>query len=362
MGNLSYLDELGKQMGFSVLPNARTFNSDYQHGKGIVLGRQDGYLVAVGLIATGNNKSLGVLVRYRSGSPREAIETTLKDLPVFKGFAGRKTLKVTNGGVAAAWPYAFKKPTIESVLAFVDEILSHIRGVALPFSGKCEDCNSHDVADVTLMSGIPGYHCLSCQSRMTAEKMRAAEEYQNRPANYLLGVPVGILAAAVAGTAWGLLISALEAGTNSWTPKLHAIIAIGVGGLVAWTMFKVMGKITLVGQGIAIFLTLAGKFWGDALFYTLDVLYGRGAHISVNLLSWTARDFQVFKTCLNLVLHHFWVFKLYGFERKLVLAGDLAFAFCLPWFPWGKIPKFVPTFESVGKVPERQQRQLGAHA
>jgi hypothetical protein len=29
----------------------------------------------------------------------------------------------------------------------------------------------------------------------------------------------------------------------------------------------------------------------------------------------------------------------------LVFAGDIGFAFLIPWMPWGKIPKFIPTFQ-----------------
>jgi len=349
-------------MGFAVLPNAQTFKNDHQDGKGIVLGRQGGFLLAVGLVKAHNNTSLAVMVRFRKGSPTEAIQSKLKELPTFKGFAGRKTLQIGAHGLVTGWPYAFKKPTPDEVAAFVDEVVAELQGLALPFCGKCEECCSHDVDDVTLMNRVPGYLCVSCQSRMAADKKREQEEYNNRPANYLLGLPVGILAAAVGGTVWGLGISAIEAGTNSWTPKLHFIVGFGIAALVAWTMFKATGKITRVGQGIAILLTLAGKFWGDALFYTFDVMYSRGAHISLNALSWTARDSHLFQFFLKLVLRHFWTLKLSGFERILVLAGDLASACLLFWVPWGRLPKFVPNFEYVGKVPERNPQRLSANA
>jgi len=197
---------------------------------------------------------------------------------------------------------------------------------------------------------------------MTADKKREQEEYEDRPANYVLGIPVGIVAAISGGTVWGLGISAMEAGANNWTPKLHFIIAFGIGVLVGWAMFKVIGKITRVGQGIAILLTLLGKFWGDALFYTFDVMYRRGAHISLNVLGWTSRDFRMFQIFLNFVVQHFWVFKLNGFEGKMVLLGDLVLASAIPWVPWGRVPKFIPTFESVGRVPERDPQRLAAKA
>ncbi len=357
MKKLAYLTKLGQQMGFSVLPNARPFNDFYLRGKGVVLGTQAGYLVAAGLINSGRNNAMGIMVRYRKGSPAEAIKTTLQSLATFKGLMGRKNLKVAEEGLVVTWLYSFKKPSAESVIAVVDDVVANIHGLALPFSGKCEDCNSSDANEITLVSGVPGYHCLGCQSRLTAEKERVAEEYKDRPANYLLGVPAGILAAAAGGTAWGLLISAMEAGSKSWTPKLHAVAGLFIGGLVAWILFKTVGKVTHVGQGIAILLTLAGKFWGDALFYTFDALYDRGEHMSLNFLSWSQAELEMFKGFLNLVLHNFWTVKIYGFDGKFVLLADVACAVGILWMPWGKIPKFIPTFENVGKVPERTSQK-----
>src|SRR5258708_6378579 len=292
MAKPSYLTQLGEAMGFSVLPNAKTFKNDYQDGKGIVLGRREGFLVAVGLVSAGRSRTLGVLVRYRRGTPKEAIENALKALPTFKGFAGRKTLKVSEDGLVGGWPYALKKPTPAAVLAFVDEIVSPLRGLALPLGGKCEDCNGVGVSDVTLVDGIPGYHCAACQSRITVEKERAAEEYKNRPANYLLGVPAAIAMAATAGTAWGLFVSWAEAGSDSWSPKLHIVAGFFVAALVAWALFKAAGKVTRVGQTIAILLAIGAKFWGDVLFYTFDLLGRRHTHLGLSLLSWTQHDYQ----------------------------------------------------------------------
>lgn len=357
MAKTSYLAQLGEALGFSVLPNATTFKNDYQQGKGVVLGLREGYLVAVGLVSAGKSTTLGVLVRYGRGTPKEAIESALKALPTFKSFTGRKTLKVSEDGLVVGWPYAIRKPTPDAVLAFVDEILSPLRGLALPFSGKCEDCSSASVSDVTLVNGIPGYHCASCQLRFAAEKERAAEEYKNRPANYMLGVPAAIAMAALAGTAWGFFVSWAEAGSDSWSPKLHIVAGFFVSGLVAWVMFKAAGKVTRVGQAIAIVLAIAGKFWGDSLFYTFDLLIGWHTNVGLNVLSWTQHDFQVFKSFLNFVLHRFWAFKLYGFDRKFVLLFDLVWALGIPWFPWGKLPKFIPNFESAGALQESSKRQ-----
>ena len=352
MSQASYLNDLATHTGFSVLPKATTFKTDYERGKGIVLGLRDGYLIALGLASQGRQTTLKVLIRFRKGSPREAIESTLKSLDSFRSFTGRKNLKVQDDSLVVSWPYVFKKPAAEAVLAFVNEVVVTLKGLALPIFGKCEDCNASEVDEVTLVNGIPGYHCESCRNRFVVEKQRAAEEYKDRQANYVLGVPAGVLAAAATGTAWGLLISGMEAGSNSWTPKLHAIAAFGVGAATAWVLIKTTGKVTRIAQAIAILLTLLGKFWGDSLFFTFDLLIGRNAHVSMNPLAWSMRDYHVFAAYLNFVVRHFWEIKLDG-AGKIVLGGDLLCAFCIPWLPWAKMPKFVSTFESAGRISEK---------
>ena len=356
MAKPSYLQQLGDSLGFTVLPDALTFKGDFQHGKGIVLGLRSGYLVCVGLISAGEANSVGVIVRYRRGAPKDAIENALKSRPAFKSFIARKPVKVSADGLTVAWPYALKKPTPDAVRNFVDEVVSCVRGLAMPFGGKCEDCGSIEVAEITLVNAMPGYHCDACKARFAAEKERAAEEYKSRPANYMLGVPVGALIAAAAGTAWGLFISWAEVGSTTWSPKLHFIAGFFVAGPVGWAMFKTMGKVTRSGQVAAILLALAGKFWGDVIYYTFSVLYSSKAHLSINPFVWTQHDYQVFASFLRFVAAKFWQFKLYGFEGKFILVGDLACTFSLPLLPWAKLPKFDPTFERVGRLSETQAR------
>lgn len=355
MGNVTYLTKLGQHTGYSVLPNARTFKTNYRRSKGIVLGLKDGYLVTVGLISSRNHKALNILVRYRVGSPKDAIETTLKGLPAFKGLAARK-VKVSEDSLLVTWTYAFRRPSPDAVEKSIDEVITNIKGLALPFSGKCEECNSSDAGEVTLVNGVPGYHCEGCRSRTIAEKEREAEEYRNRPANYVVGVPVATLVAVITGTAWGLIISAMEAGSKTWTPKLHAIVGLVIGGAVSWTFFKVLGKVNRAGQAIAIVLTLLGKFWGDTLFYTFSLLIARDVNISTNPLSWSPTDFRVFMAHLHFVLPRFWEFKLddYG---KVVLFGDLFCAGSVAWMPWAKVPKFIPNYESAGKIEESAKHE-----
>jgi len=352
MAKPSYLMQLGQELGFTVLPGAETFKNNYQQGKGIALGLRQGYLVAVGLVSAGRSTSLALMVRFRRGSPKEAIESTLKSLSPFKSFTARRALKVSEDGLLVVWPYAFKKPEPQAVVAFIAEILSTIRALALPFSGKCEDCNNTEISEVTLVNRIPGYHCAACQTRFVAEKKQAAEEYNSRPANYFAGIPVAVAVAAVTGTAWGLLASVLEAGTGKWEPKLHICVGFGIASLIAVSLFKAMGKVTRTGQVLAILFTILAKFWGDALYFTFDVLSGPKFHVGTNFLNWKPDEHLMFRAILVVVLRRFWLLKLFDFWGKFVFAADLAWAISIPWLPWGKIPNFTPTFERVGPLRE----------
>lgn len=351
MGNLSYLNKLGQHVGYTVLPNARTFKTSYKRSKGTALGLKDGYLVAIGLVSFRNHKYLNLMVRYRAGSPRDVIESTLKGLSTFRGLTSRR-VKVNEDNLVVTWTYAFKKPSPDAVEKFIDEIIANIKGVALPLVGKCEDCGKSDMSEVTLVNGVPGYHCDGCRARTIAEKEREAEEYRNRPANYVVGLPVGALAAAITGTTWGLLISAIEAGSKTWTPQFHALAGVAVAGVVSWAMFKSTGKVDRVGQAIAIGLALGGKFWGDTLFYTFSLLHVREVTISTDPLSWSAADFHVFAEHLKFVAQRFWRFKLNNELGWFVLIADLFCAFSIAWMPWGKLPKFVPNYESAGQIQE----------
>jgi uncharacterized membrane protein YeaQ/YmgE (transglycosylase-associated protein family) len=199
------------------------------------------------------------------------------------------------------------------------------------------------------MNGVPGYHCAACQMRLTADKRREAEEYRAKDANYVAGIIAGIVGAAVAGTAWGELAAWLEVDSGKWYPYLHAVVTFLIGMCVCWALFKAMGKRDRAGQVAAVLLTLAGKWWGDALYYTHSM-----AHLQAVPFS---------GTLLMDILKHFFLFKFASGLEVVVFLCDLGFSVMMPWTPLARLPKFEPVFQTInpdGSLTQSLARGVGA--
>jgi len=333
----SYLTELSLGAGLQYFPTLATFKTNTQSSKGAGLGTRAGFPAAIGLISVGhNNKSVAAMVCYRSQADVNQLETALKDLPDFKGFAVRKTIKVQNDKVVFSWPYVLKKPSSESVVTLLDSVIGVIRQFVPAHDGKCDDCRTANVSSVTLINNIPGFHCTVCQARFSEAKEREAGEYAKKRSRLLKGILFGTGAGLAFALAWAALLSWIEIGSNTWYPQLHLAGSVLVSMFIAWAFFKGAGKISRTGQALAIVLTLLGKFSGDAFFYTL-------------LLAdqWHVRPPS--PQVLFVAITHFWKLKLtmYGGWSIVLLLSDIGFAAAIPWMPWGKIPKFKPTFVTV---------------
>src|SRR5260370_9908504 len=100
-------------------------------------------------------------------------------------------------------------------------------------------------------------------------------EYRAKEANYGPGILAAVVAAAAAGTIWGEFATWAEVGSGKWYPYLHAAVTFPIGMLVCWALFKATGKKDRAGQVVAILLTLAAKWWGDALYYGHAIAYVR---------------------------------------------------------------------------------------
>jgi len=331
----SYLTELSLRAGLQCFPKLPTFKTDTQSSKGTGLGMRGGFPVAVGLVSVGNTSSVAAMVCFRKQGDVLQLEAALKDLPDFKGFAVRRTIKVQNDQVVFSWPYTLKKPSSESVVALLDGVIAVIKQFVPAHDGKCDDCQSATVSSVTLVNNIPGFHCAGCQARLSEAKEREAAEYASRSAQYPQGILFGAGAAAAFAVAWAVLLNWIEFGSNTWYPKLHIAVSVLASMFVAWAFFKGAGKVNRTGQLLAIVLTLVGKFGGDAIFYA-RVLADQW-HIAFN------------SHVVGFAITHFWALKLtfYGGWSIVLLLSDLGFAAAIPWMPWGKIPKFQPTFVAV---------------
>lgn len=331
----SYLTELSLRAGLQYFPTLATFKTDTQSSKGAGLGTRAGFPTALGLVAVHNNRSVGAMVCYRKQADVRQLEAALKALPEFKGFAVRKTIKVLNDQVVFSWPYTLKKPSSESVIALLDSVIGVIKQFVPAHDGKCDDCQHASVSTVTLVNNIPGFHCAACQARLSEAKEREAAEYAKKRARLLPGILFGTAAGIAFGIAWSVLLGWIEIGSNTWYPKLHLAASVLVSMFVAWAFFKGAQKVNRFGQVLAIVLALFGKFAGDTFFYMRLLADQWHTGLSPHLFVVVLRHF------LDLKLH------LYGGWSIVLLLSDLGFAAAIPWMPWGKIPKFRPTFVAV---------------
>jgi hypothetical protein len=334
MNVATYMAQLAQQIGGVYVPKCTTFRGHYHSPvKGAVLGARKGYLVALALTRAGRTAGFAMLVRYPKAPIVPPLQEALHGRPGFSNFFGKKTVKAAVDGVSISWTYRLTKPNVEEIASLLDAVIEEVSKVAQPFSGKCEDCAAAEAREITLMNGLPGYHCLACQMRIAEEKQREADEYKAKDANYVVGLAAGLVAAAIAGSAWGWFASLMEADSGKWYPQLHAVMAFAVSIPICWLMFKAIGKRDRVGQVLAIVLTLAAKWWGDAIYYTHVVM-----HVQSIAFSWQL---------VGSVVRHFWDYKFFDGGHSFVTICDVVICFAVPWMPWAKLPAFVPVFQTI---------------
>src|SRR5258708_7182961 len=220
MNVATYMSQLAQQVGGIYVPKCATFKETFQSTmKGVVFGAYKGYLVALALTQAGRTSGFVMLVRYPKAPIVPPLQEALKNRPSFSSFFGKKTIKAAVDGVSISWTYAMTKPKLEEIAGLLDAVIEEVSKVVQPFAGKCEDCSAVEAREITLMNGLPGYHCLACQMRVAAEKQREADEYKAKDANYVVGLAAGLVAATVAGSAWGWLASLMEADSGKWYPQ-----------------------------------------------------------------------------------------------------------------------------------------------
>jgi hypothetical protein len=335
MNIATYMSQLAQQLGAVYVPKCKTFKDQYrQNLKGAVFGVRKGYLLALASTQTGRTRGFTVLVRHPKSANGAQIQEALKNRPGFSSFFGKKSVKAAEDGVFISWTFSLSKTKLEDVVSLVDTVIEEISKYAPAFAGKCEDCGMSEAREIILMDGLPGYHCSACQMRIAAEKQREADEYKARDANYVVGLAAGLVAAAITGSAWGWLISLMEADSGKWSPKLHAFIAILVSIPICWLMFKAMGKRDRAGQVMAVVLTLAAKWWGDAIYFTHVVMHVQGVAFSWQLVGFVIK-------------HFFDYFKFFDGMHIFVTVADVLISLAVPWMPWASLPKFLPVFQTI---------------
>ena len=158
---------------------------------GALIGRRDGYLVAIGLGKTDDKRQNAVrlVLRYGKIDNTSIVEQQLKPA---KGDS--KDLKADATTAVAVRTYSFAKPKPETVAENVQNLLAALKTVAPPLAEKCEECQRREPA-ITLFNGVPGHYCPTCQTQIRQRLDVAAMEHEKLETNFSLGLLYGTGAA-----------------------------------------------------------------------------------------------------------------------------------------------------------------------
>jgi len=308
-----YLTRIADLNGLRRLPHGGPFRDP----AGAAVGLRHGYLVVIGPSRSlQGRRALTVLLRFRSVPDpevvREAIETdpglrreldapgaapppALASEPVLDPAVGGETaaglprplgadkvsrrhyrqLQVGNDFVRWDWGYSLRRPEPERVTALVATLLSALRPWAPVFDAACELCLS-PTPEVSLLNGIPGYHCARCQQQLRQKLDLSAAEYAQFAPEPLRGFLAGLIVMVAAGLAWGLAAYLF--------PPLFWPGAFVVGLLIAESVLRGTGKLHPAVYLLIALLTLAGVLLGDSFYLALNLARGHAVALTPRLV------------------------------------------------------------------------------
>jgi hypothetical protein len=272
---------------------------------GAVIGVRDGYVVTIGFNRSGNAAVLVILVRFKKVPDAAALKTSLPQSPAFQTKRPGKLGEVGSDFLRWEWKYSFAKPNADEVAKLA--------------TGLCE----------ALLNCVPSYICSGCQQKIHQELDQAAMQYEAIEPNYPNGLVLGIGAAILGGIAWGGVAYAIN--------RIFLYGAIIIGYFVAAGVLKGTKKVTRFGQVIIAILTVASVLFGDAIFFTLQIMKSEKMAFSGRLL--------------KAVLVHLWDLESEGgggilsLLFALVGAGYALYA--------ARKPKFKAKFEPLGAPAAR---------
>jgi len=250
------------------------------------LGAVAGFPVAVEWCKRDKQSSVGFLVRFRKGTlkspPDIALQELLADAPLLeavgqKKFSSkeRKAAKVLGDRVLLFWDYSFKAPSAEKVAGAVRRLAAWTAERAEAPGGACDLCDAASGAALCALDGDPTLICPSCDQRIEAENQMKQREWDAVEPAVVTGLLAGLGAALVMALAWG--------GIAYGTEHIYALLAIGIGLAVAWSIRLAMRKVTLVGKIAAVLFTVGAVMAGDFFFFLLALAKEVGQPLSWDL-------------------------------------------------------------------------------
>ncbi|GEM_PF-1779210 len=304
-----YLTRLADLNGLRRLPRGGPFRDP----AGAAVGLRQGYLLVLGRSRSiQGRRALTVLVRFRTGPDpsivQEALETdpglrqvldgdkpgpgavpmatpggtpeakSEGEIPAALARVSRRhyrQLHVGSDFVRWDWGYVLQRPDPERVTALVTALVSALRPLAPSFEAACELCLT-PTPEISLLNGIPGYHCARCQQQLRQKLDLGAAEYAQFAPEPLRGLLAGLIVMVAAGLAWGLAAYLY--------PPLFWPGAFVLGLLIAEAVIRGTGKLHPTVYLLIALLTLAGGLLGDSFYLALSLARGHAIALTPRLV------------------------------------------------------------------------------
>lgn len=335
----AYVEQLAAGLSGVALPKAKAFEVKGYNGKGLLIGKHNGYVYAAAMMNAGKYSVLAILLRHGATEPG-AVGQALQALPTMHGFGKKKQVVAGQNASLVLLPVSFRKPKAPDVAAFLDAATDAIKAMAPPLAEKCEECGS-STSEVVLMNGAPGYHCSGCQQRIVMAKEEEERQYREKPLHLVQGAMYGTVAAVVMGAAMGMLLYWMRDGIPV---KLWALVSLAVGAATTYALTYGSEKVDFWKQlAIALVLPLLCNAVADNLLLTRLLMDEFQLPFGLNLFLNVAAELPQF----------LWRFE-YGVIVILAQAGSAAVAVGVLH---SLKPKFIPSFVSVGAPAEAPKGQ-----
>lgn len=224
---------------------------------GSLLGMISDFPVLVQSIPYGNLNAISLTVRVGPGD-FAALKKAAKGVTALKPSMARS---LGDGGfLQYVIPYSIFKGKLKgAVIAALGALMPLVRTHFGPPPKACEVCNRPGVENLVVKGGLPAVICPNCAETIRAKSEAARTAYEATSPEYLKGIVLGLVGAAVGAIAWAAVIILFK--------STYLVLAAGIGIMVAFFMKKAMGRVDRTGYVIAAVFVLASIFAGEMLSY-----------------------------------------------------------------------------------------------
>ena len=162
--------------------------------------------------------------------------------------------------------FSLQTPKPAQAQAWVEALLESVARATPGFDGHCEFCYAGQAKQFVVVDELPMMMCSTCQQRLKSEGDMAEREYEMSEAHHVNGFLLALVACVVGAVVW--------AGLAALTQRIFAVVALGMGALVAWAYKSGAGRVDLAGRVIAAALTLMSVALGEVMLYAIWISQG----------------------------------------------------------------------------------------